>query len=71
MHPVFLHGLQMPQRTYKEGLVPPATDLGGPGKQGRVSTFLVNGFQVRLLADKDGPRITTVHSLYGGEPWVL
>ena len=48
----FLRGLQMPQCAYEEGLVPPATDLGGPGKHGRVSAFLVDGFQVRLLADK-------------------
>ena len=61
----------MPQCAYKEGLVPPATDSGGPGKHGGVSTFLVNGFQVGLLADQDGPRITTVHGLYGGEPRVL
>ena len=56
---------------YKEGLVPPAMDSGGPGKHGRVSTFLVNGFQVRLLADQDDPGITTVHGLYSGEPRVL
>ena len=70
-YPVFLNGLQMPQCVYEEGLVPPATDSGGPGKHGRVGAFLVDGFQVRLLADKDGPGITTVHSLYGGEPQVL
>ena len=46
-------------------------DSGGPGKHGRVGTFLVNGFQVRLLADQDGPRIATVHGLHNGEPWVL
>ena len=43
-------------------------DSGGPGKHGGVSAFLVNGFQVRLLADQDGPGITAVHSLYSGEP---
>ena len=31
--------------------------------------YISDGFQVRLLAD--GPGITTVHGLYGGEPWVL
>ena len=67
----FLCGLQTPQHTYEEGLVPPAMDLGGPGKHGGVSAFLIDGFQVRLLADKDGLGITTVHGLYGGEPWVL
>ena len=66
-----LRGLQAPQCTYDEGLVPPATDSGGPGKHGGVSTFLVDGFQVRLLADQDGSRITAVHGLYGGEPRVL
>ena len=64
-YPAFLHGFQIPQCAYEEGLVPPATDSGGPGKHGGVSTFLVNGFQVRLLADQDGPRIAAVHSLYG------
>ena len=39
---------------------------GGIGKHGRVSTFLINGFQVRLLANQDGSRITTIHSLHGG-----
>ena len=44
---------------------------GGPGEHGRVSTFLINGFQVGFLADQDGPGITTVHSLHHGEPQVL
>ena len=70
-YPAFLCGLQMSQCTYEEGLIPPATDSRGPGKHGGVSTFLINGFQVELLADKDGPGITTVHSLYDGEPQVL
>ena len=70
-YPAFLRRLQMPQCVYEEGLVPPATDSGGPEKHGGVSTFLIDGFQVELLADKDGPGIPTVHSLYGGEPWVL
>ena len=70
-YPAFLHGLQTPQRAYEEGLVPPAMDSGGPGKHGGVSTFLIDGFQVRLLADKVGLGITTVHGLYSGEPWVL
>ena len=70
-YPAFLRGLQAPQCTYEEGLISPAMDSGGPGKHGGVSTFLVNGFQVGLLADQDGPRIATVHSLHGGEPWVL
>ena len=61
----------MPQCACEEGLVPPAMDSGGPGKHGGVSAFLVNGFQVGLLADQDGPVITTVHGLYGGEPRVL
>ena len=65
-YPVILHGLQMPKCVYEEGLIPPATDSAGPGKHGRVSTFLVNGFQVRLLADQDGPGITAVHSLSVG-----
>ena len=56
---------------YKKGLVPPATHSGSPGKHGRVSAFLIDGFQVRLLADQDGPRITAVHGLYSEEPWVL
>ena len=60
----------MPQHVYEEGLVPPAMDSGGLGKYGGVGTFLVNGLQIRLLADQDDPRITTVHSVHG-EPWVL
>ena len=70
-YPAVLRGLQAPQCAYEEGFVPPATDSGGPGKYGGVGTFLVNGFQVRLLADQDGPGIAAVHGLYGGEPWVL
>ena len=70
-YPVVLRGLQVPQCAYEEGLVPTATDSGGPGKHGGVSTFLIDGFQVRLLADQDGPRIAAVHGLYSGEPWVL
>ena len=66
-----LCGLQVPQCTYEEGLIPSAMDSGGPGKHGGVSTFLIDGFQVRLLADQDGPGIATVHGLHGGEPWLL
>ena len=61
-----LHGLQMPQCTYEEGLVPFALHPGGLGKHGGVSTFLINGFQVGLLANQDGFGIPTVHSLHGG-----
>ena len=70
-YPVFLCGFQTPKCAYEERFVPPAMNSGGPGEHGGVSTFLINGFQVRLLADQDGPRITTVHSLHRGEPWVL
>ena len=70
-YPAVLCGLQGPQCGYEEILVPPAMDSGGPGKYGGVSAFLVNGFQVRLLADQDGPRIAAIHGLYGGEPLVL
>ena len=59
-----LHGLQVPQCTYKEGLIPFALHSGDLGKHGAVSTFLINGFQVRLLANQDGPGITTIHGLY-------
>ena len=50
-YPAFLCGLQVPQRAYKEGLIPFAPDSGGLGKHGGVSTFLLNGFQVGLLAN--------------------
>ena len=70
-HPAFLHGLQAPQCMDEEGFVPPAMDSGGLGEHGGVGTFLINGFQVRLLADQDGPGITTVHGLHCGEPGVL
>ena len=70
-YPAFLRGLQTPQCAYKEGLIPPAMDSGGPRKHGGVSAFLVDGFQVRLLADQDGPGIAAVHGLYGREPQVL
>ena len=46
-----LHGLQAPQCAYEEGLIPFAPHSGGLGKHGRVGTFLINGFQVRLLAN--------------------
>ena len=51
---------------YEEGLVPSAMDLGGLGKYGGVGTFLVNGFQIRLLADQHGPRIATVMAFMVG-----
>ena len=70
-HTAFLHRLQAPQCTYEERFVPPATDSGGPGEHGGVSAFLINGFQIRLLADQDGPRVTAVHGLHRGEPRVL
>ena len=49
----------------------PAMDSGGPGEHGGVGAFLIDGFQIRLLADQDGPRITAVHNLHHGEPQVL
>ena len=70
-HTAFLCRLQVPQCAYEEGFVPPARDSGGPGEHGEVGAFLIDGFQIRLLADQDGPRITAVHSLHRGEPWVL
>ena len=70
-HTVFLHRLQVPQCAYEERFAPPATDSGGPGEHGRVGAFLIDGFQIRLLADQDGPRITAVHGLHCGEPQVL
>ena len=70
-NPAFLCRLQAPQCAYEERFVPPATDSGGSGEHGGVGTFLINRFQVRLLADQDGPGITTVHGLHGGEPRVL
>ena len=63
---VFLHGLQVPQHTYEEGLVPPSSDSGGLGKHGGVSAFLVNGFKVGVLAEQNGPRIATIHGLHSG-----
>ena len=48
---VLLCRFQMPQRTDKEGFVPFAPHPGGIGKHGGVGTFLVNGFEVGLLAD--------------------
>ena len=66
-----LCALQASQCAYKEGLVPFALHPGGLGKHGGVGTFLINGFQVGHLANQDGTRIATVHSLHGGEPWVL
>ena len=57
---------QAPQCTDEEGFVPFALHSGGIGKHGRVGPFLINGFQVRLLANQDGSGITTVHGLHGG-----
>ena len=45
----------MPQHADKEGFVPFAPCSGGIGKHGGVGTFLINGFQVRLLAIKMAP----------------
>ena len=70
-HTAFLCRLQVPQCAYEERFVPPATDSGGPGEHGGVGAFLIDGFQIRLLADQDGPGITAVHSLHHGEPRVL
>ena len=50
----------------EEGFVPFALHSGGIGKHGGISTFLINGFQVRLLANQDGSRITAIHSLHVG-----
>ena len=70
-HTAFLSRFQVPQCTYKERFVPTATDSGGPGEHGGVGAFLIDGFQIRLLADQVGPGITAVHGLHRGEPWVL
>ena len=70
-HTAFLHRCQVPQCAHEERFVPTATDSGGPGEHGGVSAFLIDGFQIRLLADQDGLRITAVHCFHHGEPWVL
>ena len=70
-HTAFLHRFQVPQCAHKERFVPTAMDSGDPGEHGRVSTFLIDGFQIRLLADQDGTRITAVHCFHRGEPQVL
>ena len=44
----------MSQCADEEGFLPSAQHPRGVGKHGGVSTFLVNGFQARLLANKDG-----------------
>ena len=56
---------QMPQHTDKEVFIPFAPHSGGIGKHGRVSTFLINGFQVKLLTNQDGSRFT-IHGLHSG-----
>ena len=63
---VLLCQFQMPQCMDEEGFVPFAPHSGGIGKHGGVGTFLVNGFQIRLLANQDGSGITTIHDLHGG-----
>ena len=50
----------------KKDSYPLPSHPGGAGKHGRVSTFLVNGFQVRLLADQNGTRIAAIHCLHSG-----
>ena len=50
-YPMFLLGLQAPQCAHEEGLIPFTLHSGGLGKHGGVSTFLINGFQVGLLAN--------------------
>ena len=62
---VLLCRFQMPQHV-DEGFVPFAPHSGGIGKHGGVGTFLINGFQVRLLANQDGSGITTIHGLHSG-----
>ena len=62
----FLHGLQVPQCVNEEGLVSLAMDSRCLGKHGGFGAFLINGLQIRLLADQDGPGIPTVYGLYGG-----
>ena len=41
----------------EEGFVPSALHPRGVGKHGRVSTFLINGFQIRLLVNKMAPEL--------------
>ena len=69
-HTAFLRRFQAPQCAYEERFIPTAMDSGGPGEHGGVGAFLIDGFQIRLLADQDGPGITAVHSLHRGEPHI-
>ena len=46
--------------------LPFAPHSGDAGKHGRVSTFLINGFQVRLLANQDYTGVAAIHSLHSG-----
>ena len=49
---VLLHGLQVPQCMYEEGLIPFAPHSGGLGKHVRVSTFLSMDFKSGFLQIK-------------------
>ena len=55
----------------EEGFIPFAPHSGGIEKHGGVSAFLLNGFQVRLLANQDGFQIAAIHGFHGGQPQVL
>ena len=70
-HTAFLRRLQVPQCAHEERFIPTAMDSRSPGEHGGVDAFLIDGFQIRLLADQDGPRVTAVHCFYSGEPQVL
>ena len=70
-HAAFLRRFQAPQCVHEERFIPTATYSGGPGEHGGVGAFLIDGFQIRLLADQDGPGITAVHCFHHGEPRVL
>ena len=54
-HPAFLHGLQVPQCTYEERLVPPATDSGGSGEHGGSVHFLSMDFKSGFWQIKMAP----------------
>ena len=61
-------GLQAPQCAYEEGLIPPATDSGGPGKHGGFVHFSFMDFklgfwQIKLAPESEQYTAFTVGNL--------
>ena len=61
---MLLHQFLMPECPYKEGFLPITQNTRGTGEPSRHQSLFLPGFEIWILADKDGQSVEAVHCLH-------